>query len=212
MAEQAEEHPTHLCVASCWRWLCHLPRCQPHCSACLHRQTYKSDSMLTSILAIMHCVAKATDVLDCLPQPLNMWQPQATLQSPRTASLDFCAPASSSLCNQSPHHICTRLSAQYACRSPTRCSRQCDAACIDMHQGTLTSPAAAAMPQSQTFELLKPGLYSQAPNKGIRSATKAVASEQLYVAPMILLTKTGRKHGALDMGPSWSATTRCVCP
>ena len=37
----------------------------------------------------------------------------------------------------------SRLRADYACMTPTRCSQKADAACIDMHQGNQTSPAPA---------------------------------------------------------------------
>ena len=70
----------HLCVASCWGLLRHLCRCQLHGSFCLHSRHLLSQRAWPNLGFCRDAVWQRHLMSCCLPQPLDMWRLQATLQ------------------------------------------------------------------------------------------------------------------------------------
>ena len=70
----------HLCVASCWGLLRHLRRCQLHGFVCLHSRHLLSQTAWPNLGFFRDAVWQRHLMSCCLPQPLDMWRPQAPLQ------------------------------------------------------------------------------------------------------------------------------------
>ena len=149
----------HLCMASCWGLLRHLPRCHLHGSVCLHSQHLLSQTAWPNLDFCCDAGWQRHLMSCCLPQPLDMWRPHATLQFQGAAHsrLGLCAwieQPMQPLTTSSAHW----LSAQPACYLQLRPpAMQRDTASNDMHQSNQGPSATAAC---QTKPLKSGPLYS----------------------------------------------------
>ena len=142
----------------------------------------------------------------CLPQPLDVWQLQATLQSQRTASFKLlCACIKQPVQPFTPSRI-IRLRAKYACMTPTNAVGNQTLPTLTCTRATKFT-STSSMPEN-AFEarpLTRPSgqPLEQLPANSCRGAHDLAAKDSI--------DNTAQAPFPLDMGPCWSAQKRWVC-